>query len=792
MARRGSVGHALKGIGRGLLWLLLIVLVAVLGVVLWARATSTPQVSGEVTLGGLSGPATVTRDRWGVPHIRAQTDEDAVFALGYVHWQDRAWQMDFQRRVVAGRLSEVLGAPALAQDKFLRTWGFQKAAETVLPALSEQARRLVQAYTAGVNAAMAQGQVAPEFRILGYTPEPWKEVDSVSWSKLMAYDLGGNMEDEVLNTRVMQRLGQQGLDEVTAPYPADGPTILSGDELAKTGTQPGAGLDTATLPESAIDALQAHLNAARELGLQAVPGKGSNDWVIGGSRTASGKPILADDPHLALTSPMLWYLADLQGPTLKAIGASIPGLPAIVIGRNERVAWGVTNTNPDVQDLYIEPADASFTQRQEIIKVKGGDDVTLTVRESRHGPVVSDAGASDVGPRVALRWTALQPGDTTMDAFLGLNYAQNWDDFKAALTRYVAPSQNFVYADVDGNTGYYAPGRVPLRDGWDGSLPVSGDGSREWTGFIPFEGLPHTYNPADGLVVTANNKVVPDSYAYSLGNERNWAEPYRAARITDLLTAKPDGLTVQDVKAVQLDTVSLVWQDMKDALLATQPDGELSRQALELLRGWDGNMRADAVAPTVFEAWLMQLQKMAQDELGNAATLNSLSVLKQLQSDGELCRNVAAQIQNCAAELRASLGRAADDLSARLGADPADWTYGRLHQVASNHRAFGDVTALAWLFNHSAPTSGGTNTVNVARPEQGTFRQTHGASYRQIIDLSDMNSSVFIGSLGQGGNPLGDHVSDQQPMWIEGQYLPMSTDAADWGRVRTLTLTPGT
>ncbi|QLG11219.1 penicillin acylase family protein [Deinococcus sp. D7000] len=791
MARRGSVGHAVAGIGRGLLWLVLIVLAAVLGVVIWARATSTPQTSGAVTLGGLSGPATVTRDQWGVPHIRAASDEDAVFALGYVHWQDRAWQMDFQRRVVAGRLSEVLGEPALAQDKFLRTWGFQGAAESVLPALSERSRSLVRAYTAGVNAAMARGKVAPEFRILGYTPEPWQEVDSVSWSKLMAYDLGGNMDDEVLNTRVMQRLGQQGLNEVTAPYPADGPTILSGDELAKTGLRPDGQENTATLTDSALNALQAHLNAARELGLQAVPGKGSNDWVIGGSRTASGKPILADDPHLALTSPMLWYLADIQGPTLKAIGASIPGLPAIVIGRNERVAWGVTNTNPDVQDLYIEPADASFTQRQETIKVKGGEDVTLTVRTSRHGPVVSDAGASDVGPRVALKWTALQPGDTTMDAFMGLNYANNWEDFKTALTRYVAPSQNFVYADVDGNTGYYSPGRVPIRDGWDGSLPVSGDGSREWTGYIPFGGLPHTYNPADGLVVTANNKVVPDSYAYNLGNERNWAEPYRAARITELLTAKPDGLTVQDVKAVQLDTVSLVWQDMKDALLATQPDGDLSRQALELLRGWDGNERIDAVAPTIFEAWLMGLQKMAQDELGNGTTLNSLSVLKQLQADGELCRDEAAKIQNCAATLTASLKTAVDDLSARLGTDPSAWTYGKLHHVASNHRAFGNVKALAWLFNHSAPTNGGTNTVNVARPEGGTFNQTHGPSYRQIIDLSDPNKSVYIGSLGQGGNPLGAHVSDQQPLWIAGEYLPMSTDEKDWGAAKTLTLTPG-
>ncbi|GGM20377.1 penicillin acylase family protein [Deinococcus aerophilus] len=792
MVRRGTGrGSAWSKWGRGVLWLVLLVLLAALSVVWWVRVTSLPQETGTLELLGVRGEVTVTRDQWGVPHIRAPSDEDAVFALGFVHWQDRAWQMDFQRRVVQGRLSEVLGEAALGQDRFLRTWGFQRAAGSVLPELSAQSRALVRAYTAGVNAAMRRGKVAPEFRILGYTPEAWTEVDSVSWSKLMAYDLGGNMDDEVLNTRVVARLGQPGLNEVTAPYPAGAPTILSADELPATGAVPAPLPDTAALPAATVQALQAHLQAARELRLHRVPGKGSNDWVIGGSRTASGKPILADDPHLALTSPMLWYLADLQGPTLKAIGASIPGLPAIVIGRNERVAWGVTNVNPDVQDLYIEPATATLTERTETIRVKGGADLQLTVRESRHGPIVSDAGAAAVGPRVALQWTALQPGDTTMDAFLGLNYAQNWTDFTRALQRYVAPSQNFVYADVDGNTGYYAPGRVPVREGWDGSLPVSGDGSREWQGYIPFGALPHTYNPADGLVVTANNRVVPDGYPYALSNPRNWAEPYRAERITQLLEARPTGVTVEDVKAVQLDTVSLVWRDMKEALLAARPEDDLSRRALEVLRGWDGDERAGAVAPTIFEAWLMALQGMARDELGDDTTLNSLSALRQLQTNGELCRDEARKLQNCAAFLSASLKTAVDDLSARLGSDPQRWTYGRLHQVASNHRAFGNVEALAWLFNHRAPTHGGTNTVNVARPEAGTFRQTHGPSYRQIVDLGNLNRSIFIGSLGQDGNPLGAHVSDQQKKWVAGEYLPMSTDPADWGQTRRLTLTPG-
>ncbi|GAA0505974.1 penicillin acylase family protein [Deinococcus depolymerans] len=782
--------------GRGALGVTAALLLSLGGAAGWLHVSASPQRGGTAELEGLSGRVTVTRDAWGVPHIRAATDADAVFALGFTHWQDRAWQMDFQRRVAQGRLAEVLGGAALPQDRFLRTWGFERAAEAALPALSAQSRALIRAYTAGVNAAQAQGKVALEFRILGHTPEPWRDVDSVSWSKLMAFDLGGNYEEEVLGAQVVRRLGEDGLDQVMAPYPQGAPTILSADELtgaaqsltggARAGTD-GPQAAAPGLPHATVQALRSHLLAARTLGLQAVPGKGSNDWVIAGRRTASGKPILADDPHLALTAPMLWYLADVRGDRLRAIGASIPGLPAIVIGRNDRVAWGVTNVNPDVQDLYIEPEDAPLTSRREVIRVKGEADVTLTVRSSAHGPIISDAGAGAVGPRVALKWTALQGGDTTMDAFLGLNYAQTWADFTGALRSYVAPSQNFVYADVDGNTGYYAPGRIPIRSGWDGSLPVSGDGSREWQGFIPFEELPHTLNPADGLVVTANNRVVPGSYPHLLGNDRNWAEPYRARRITDLLGAAGK-LTVPDVQRVQLDTTSLVWADLKGPLLATRPGSDRARQALAQLHGWDGNETTGSVPATLFEAWLMQLQEMARDELGNDTVMNSLSVLNQLRGNGELC--AVNGNGDCQALLTRTLDAALNDLERRLGPDMKGWTYGQLHTVASNHRAFGRVKALAWLFNHSAPTPGGTNTVNVARPEHGTFRQTHGASYRQIVDLATPNRSVYIGSLGQDGHPLGAHAADQQPRWIAGQYLPMSTDPADWGRTRQLTLTP--
>jgi penicillin amidase len=813
---------------RGFGWLLFTLLLLVFAGVLFARKVSNPVLSGTLSLRGLNGPVTVTRDAWGVPHIRAQaSDQDALYALGFVHAQDRLWQMEFQRRIAQGRLSEVLGEAALPQDKFLRTWGFYRAAQTALPALSARSRSLISAYTAGVNAAIAQDRLPLEFRLLRFRPERWTDVDSVAWSKLLAYDLGGNWDDELTGQLVVNKLGRQALGSVLPPYPAGAPTILSSQELnLPTSQRPGTGLPTAqqqaglTLPPDALAQLRTQLAAAASLGFVNAPGKGSNDWVIGGGRTASGKPILADDPHLALSAPMLWYLADVQGPTLHAIGATLPGLPGVVIGRNDQVAWGVTNVNPDVQDLFVEAPGAALSSRTEVIKVKGRPDVKLLVQESAHGPVVARSsqwgdgkgtGGKGTGSKgmgqdraVSLEWTALKPGDTTFDAFFGLNYARNWQDFTGALKSYVAPAQNFVYADTAGNIGYYAPGRVPIRSGgtagsgagagatgtlWDGSLPVPDDAAHRWTGFVPFENLPHVYNPADGLVVTANNRVTPDGFKPFLGTIRNWAEPYRAERILQLLNGRSQPLTVADVAKVQLDTVSLVWRDLKPFLLATQPQGALSTQALTLLRGWDGNETVSSVQASIFEGWLTQLQQMAQDELGNTVTLNSLAVLNQLKTDGPLCQGPGAA--TCAELLSVTLTRATDTLSARLGSDPQRWVWGELHHSFSKHGAFGGVGAISWIWNRGISTPGGTNTVDVARPDAGTFNQTHAPSYRQVIDLSDMNRSVFIGTLGQGGNPIGSHYADMQPMWRDGHSIPMSTAAADWGRTQTLELKAG-
>lgn len=783
-------------IGRFLLWITIGLAIIVLGVVLWLRQTSEPKISGQIQVptSTIEGSVDITRDQWGVPHIRAARDEDAFFALGFVHWQDRAWQMDFQRRVVQGRLAEVLGKEALPQDKFLRTWGFQRAAQTDLPALSPLSRKIIAAYTAGVNTAIKQGKQALEFRLLGYTPEPWTEVDSISWVKMMSLDLSHNYHQEILGMQITKQLGQEGLDQILPPYPQDGPTVLDDTEWQRQlkNSPSEEGIKTIpTLPEHTIAQLKTHIAAARALGIEKIAGKGSNNWVVSGQHTKSGKPLLADDPHLSLSSPMLWYLADLQGDKLKVIGATIPGLALVVIGRNQRIAWGVTNLNTDVQDLYIEPEGTQLTSRKEVIKVKNESDVVITVRESKHGPIISDTGTgAALGPLVALKWVSLQPGDTTFDAYTELNYAQNWPEFTQALSYYVAPSQNFVYADIDGNIGHYGPGKIPIREGWNGSLPVSGKGDYEWKGYIPYKQLPHTYNPKDGKVISANNKVVSDRYPHSLGNSRLWSEPYRAQRIEQLLTQEQP-LTLEDFKRIQYDHISLVWLTLKPLLLETKPKDDLSQKALDLLRHWDGKMSTKLAAPLIFEAWLAELRKMAHDEMDAGIHMHGLAVYKQLSTKGKLCHQKAPQtISSCKDLQSLTLDTALQRLQNRLDKPIASWQYGDLHQAFSKHRALGDVQTIGSFFNHQAPSVGGTNTVNVAQPDIFTFKQTHAAGYRQVVDLDNMNNSVYVGSLGQSGSPWGHYALDQQKLWLAGKYLPMSTDSKDWGKTHKLVLKP--
>ena len=523
--------------------------------------------------------------------------------------------------------------------------------------------------------------------------------------------------------------------------------------------------------------------------------------MIAGSRTETGKPLLANDPHLATSVPSVWYLAELQGDTLHAIGSTFPGLPLIVIGHNEQIAWGVTNVGPDTQDLYserINPADPNqvevdgqwqdMTIVEEPIIVKGEDDpVRWAARSTRHGPLISDV--SETTTPLALRWTALDPADTTTDAFLGINYAGDWEEFVDALSHFVTPSQNFVFADRAGNIGYYAPGHIPIRPaGDDGMLPVPGwESKHEWTGWIPFDQLPHTYNPEAGYVATANNRVVDDSYPYMLSND--WAPPYRAERITQLIeqmSSNGEKISVDDMAAIQGDRTSTQTRQLLPFFLGVEPKDDRQKEAIGLLQGWDGNTALESVPASIYEAWMIYLERelfvddlretlyMEMSERANPLFLEEL--LSDATASAAWCDNVlTAPKEDCQETARTALDKALDDIEERLGKEMRDWRWEKLHITQYPHNPFSQVPYLKWLFHRSIPNGGDKYTVNVAPVELSSlYDQEHAPGYRHIVDLADLSNSRFIITTGESGNVLSPHYDDFIKLHRDVGYLPMT------------------
>ena len=736
---------------------------------------SLPKLEGEIAVAGLGAPVEILRDAYGIPHIFARSIEDAQFALGFAHAQDRLWQMEMNRRIGSGRLAELLGAAALETDRFLRTLGVRRVAEANLQRYDQETLRQLDAYAAGVNAFLDTDPVLPpEFFLLRTKPERWSAVDSVVWTKMMAWDLGGNWRNELLRMR-MAKLPRARIEEFFPPYPGDAPMKLP-ELLSSLGFTGGA----------------------------------SNSWVVSGARSASGKPLLANDPHLGLTAPSVWYFAQLHAPGLDVIGASLPGVPGILLGRNDRIAWAFTNTGPDVQDLYLEKDNARFSEIEEVIKVKDAQDVTLTVRASRHGPVISDAlkAAAEATPKghaLALAWTALAEDDLTMQAGLKLARARNWTQFLAALRDFHAPQQNITYADVDGNIGFIAAGRVPVRKSGNalaGLAPAPGwDPRYEWTGFIPFDELPRLYNPASGTIVTANHKIVPPGYPHHITSE--WQPPYRARRIEELLSALPQH-SAPSFARLQHDTVSLAARELLPHLLKTRPANRAGEEALQLLSGWDGNMAAARPEPLILVAWWRELARsIFADELGTAfpsAWSTRATFLANVLSDHEgqarWCDDLGTQTrEGCLEALQASLERALADLRTRYGADMRAWKWGEAHQARSRHRPF---TRQAWLqgiFDIAVPSGGDAYTVNVGRSDfqdAEPFQNRHAASLRAIYDLADPQASLFIHTGGQSGNPFSEHYRSFSGAWASGEYAPMVSERArlEAAGVQRLTLTP--
>jgi penicillin G amidase len=770
-------------------------------------------MSGTLALPGLASPVEVIRDANAIPHIYAKDMFDANFALGFLHAQDRLWQMEMNRRVGAGRLSEVFGAATVDTDRFLRTLGVRRAAERALERLDADTRRGLEAYAAGFNAFLAtrSGPLPPEFLILGVEPEPWQPADTIAWTKMMAWDLGGNWGAEILRMRLAQKLSSQQIAEFVPPYPGDPPYRIRdltalyrglGPELQKT-----AALIAAIAPPALPE------------------GAGSNNWAVSGNRSESGKPLLANDPHLGLNVPAIWYFAHLSVPGVELIGVTLPSSPSVVLGRNQRIAWGFTNTGPDVQDLYLEKIDAAdplkyaapegplaFAVRKETIRVKGQPDVELTVRESRHGPIISDVSrtAGDATPKgyaLAFQWTALRDDDETLLAGKLMPLAANWKEFLEGARHFHSPQQNMLYADVDGNIGFIAAGRVPLRradNDLGGLAPAPGwDARYDWQGFIPFEQLPQSYNPASGRLLTANEKITPPGYPYFVSSE--FAPNYRARRIAELLDAQPKHDAASFAR-MHRDHRSELARDVLPFMLKGVAADHAAAPFAATLAKWDGTMAADRAEPLIFNAWYRALTKRVYaDELGpdlfrdywDQRSVFMSDVLADKGGTSRWCDDVTTpQKETCTDQIGAALTDAIAELTQRYGGDASKWRWGKAHFAHSRHQPFTKSAVLGPLFDLKVESVGDTYTVNVGRhriaDEANPFASIHAASMRAIYDLADPDRSVFMHSTGQSGNRLSpwyDHFAER---WARGEYVPMTTkrDAIEAGAIGRLQLVP--
>lgn len=824
----------MKWIGRLALLLTLGVLLAG-GVLNVQMLRSLPALDGQLTRTGLQAPAMVRRDASDVTHIEAASALDAWRALGYVHAQDRGWQLEFNRRLMRGQLSEILGPATLDTDKLMRTLGLMQAARLQLQKMPDSVQAALQAYSDGIQAAHAAGQAGrtPEFRLLGVPAHDasrpaWTPEDSMGWALVMALDLGGNWGQEFARLSASQVLDTERLWQLMPPYPGESPATrvdIAGlyRELGVHVRPPQRSAQVRS-PEArgpALDALaQWSQEQVRDTGI--LEGKGSNNWVVAGQRTASGQPLLANDPHLALSAPAIWYFArlkapagQLQGgrahPALDVIGATLPGLPFVVLGRTRGVAWGFTNTGPDVQDLYLEQLDparpghyrtpegwAPFEVRQESITVKGQGAVTLQVRSTRHGPVISDVQPQyrDVVDlaryAVALRWIALESDNRTVLAGMNANWAEDIDQLQTAFADHLAPMQNVVMADTKGRAAFKAVGRVPLRGSGNdlkGMAPAPGWlAAYDWTGSIPYEETPSVQPSAladKGWHASANQNILPNGYRHFMGQD--WHTPERFNRIVQMLSGE-EKLGLQDMARMQNDVLSLGSRALVPHVLQARPRHPLGEQALALLKAFDGSLDHVGVAGMVLNVWAHELTvQLLAPKLGEARFWNLYGkrhFRAALQGILERQDPFWCGDQGCALASSAALDRALVHLEARLGPEMLRWRWADLHPAISSHKPFGRVPGLSSLFDVRTPSAGDLFTVNVgqywANDRTEPFANRHAASMRAIYDLSDLERSLFIYQTGQSGHPFSPRSRDMAQAWAHGQYRPLQLEPGSW------------
>jgi penicillin amidase len=779
--------------------IILLVLVAGGGAWLyWRSHACLPQVEGVIEVPGITAQVEVLRDARGVPHLRAQSLTDLFFAQGYVTAQDRLWQMDLSRRLAEGELSEIFGERTLRFDIENRTLGFRQACERAIAELDSASRQMLAAYARGVNAFISThlDRLPIEFLLLRYQPRPWREIDSFGVALNMAKTLSTTWPDELMRERIHAKLGGQLYADLFPDHSAlDEPVA----ELPAAPARGAKKTQARSMPD--IIALDPVLEAVLLWGESSPAGLGSNNWVLNGSHTQSGKPLLANDPHLGHGVPSVWYMIHLKAPGLNVSGVSLPGLPQVIIGHNERIAWGVTNTGPDVQDLYAESFNfrdpnkylhngewVEAEVREEVIKVRNERDYRFPVKVTRHGPVISHEGDRDL----ALRWTPLEPRALRFP-FLKIDQASNWEEFTAALRGFSGPMQNFVYADVDGNIGYYAAGWVPIRKQGLGTVPSPGStDDYDWTGYIPFEALPHAYNPSSGIIATANGRIVPDGYPYFI--TAKWEAPYRAARIYQLLRGA-NSFRVLDMLRIQADIHTLEDERLAKRLLAASfhhpPPSADAQYALSLLMQWDGEARVDSAPTLVCEvsrrALLERLlkPKLGEDLSGYHWPMSTVFLDNVLDNDWR--RWLPPGDASFGDTLMKSLEEGVKRIPGLVhGHSHGAWKWGETIPLTFRHPLGGGLPLLGRLLNVGPFPQAGTGT---------TVKQTTravGPSMRMVVDLSDLDSSVQNITLGQSGQVFSPHYRDQYEAWSGGNSFPMlfSDSSVDKGTIHKLVLEP--
>jgi penicillin G amidase len=822
-ARRWPVRFVLLTIGT------LILAVAALW---WLFRSTVPPLDGLLTLPGLAAPVEILFDRYAIPHVYARDPDDAWMAMGYLHARERGWQMEVYRRATGGRLSEILGPATVRADKRFLALGLRRAASAEWQTATPIVRSALERYAAGVNAAMAamgRWGLPPEFQLLRLTPEPWTPVDSLAVARLMSWRLAENRRGELVRGLLTRAIGTPAANALMGSLPAGAPTIIQGGGRAEPTAMklpleapsdaPLARLDSPPMPPG-LEWLDVTARAG-----------GSNSWVIAGSRTATGRPLLANDPHLNVEMPSIWYEAHVVAAGLDVAGVTLPSAPYVVIGHNKRIAWGLTNTGADVVDFYVEDVDMttrrylyrgtwhSLMVNKYTIDIRGEQPEAYEVFSTIHGPLVAtetewedppdfSRATGRLNPKpLALRWEAVRQGETA-GAFEALNRAGRWTEFLEAVRRHGAPSQNIVYADVDGHIGYAMSGRIPIRSSGDGGTPVPGwTGEGEWTGVVPPEQMPSVLDPPSGQVVTANAEI---DRAWPRSMTRDWAAPFRTMRIVERLGAMT-ALSIDDMRSLQADVRAVSADRLLAAVEAVAKSPKFAkadsdtRNAIERLRLWDRQVDGRPVV-TLYQAFLRAMwRRTFADELPPAVFRDFFEYGMSERYIGlhTILDDPASRWWNDIATLDRrenrddivllAAGDAMRTMRLKFG-DESGWSWDRLHALRFRHPLGAGGRILDWFFSRGPlPMVGDSTTVRKATVDaRSPFVATELSSYRQILDIGQWDQTLAVNTTGQSGNPMSVHYFDQAPMWQAGEYrvFPFSRAAVEKVRVSRLLLTP--